>query len=208
MENLIIKNLLEQIERLTEENNRLKQNVIINENNIIINENNIIKEIPDNRYMSIEEMIQEKYTSSLNIDDFELLLKIKIVENDIFDCLYKNIKDVIINVLTRELSNKEQRPLHKNKYFIVKIGDEWIKKEYFDFDKIIKRLINIITHTILSKLYLLKKSSNYIDAGAGIHTYKHHRFDYDDLKLKILEDVNHQAISKIIGDKLHINLNK
>ena len=200
MENLIIKNLLEQIEKLTEENNRLKQN--------IINEPNIIKEIPDNRYMSIEEMIQEKYTSSLNIDEFELLLRTKIVENDIFDCLHKSIKDVIINVITRELSNKEQRPLHKNKYFIVKIGDEWVKKEYFEFDKIMKRLINIVNHGIMTKLCLLKKTTDYIDAGPGIHTYKHHRFDYDDLKLRIFEDVNYQAISKIIGDRLHINLNK
>jgi hypothetical protein len=209
MENLIIKNLLDQIEKLNEENKRLTEENVKLRNNIDIDlkTNDVeTREVVENKYSSIEDMISEKYCNAININDFEVLLKSKITEKDLFDCLYKNVKDVVVDVLTRELSNKEIRPLHKNKYYIVKTGDVWFKQEYFDFDKIVKRLINIVVHTMMSILYKLRKSKDYINGGSGIHAYKDYRFDYDEFKLKVLEDLNHQSISKLIGNRLHVNL--
>jgi hypothetical protein len=209
MENLIIKNLLEQVQRLTDENNMLKEKLCMKESSPIIYEETaptIIKETPANIYVSIEQMITEKYTDALNIDEFEAILKTKVTENDLFDCIYKNLKDITIDILTRELSNKENRPIHKNKYYVVKINNEWCKKEYFDFNKIIKRLVNIVNYGLMSQLHMIKKKPEYINGGAGTHSYKNHKFDCDELKLILLADLNLQVISKTVGDRLHINL--
>jgi len=222
MENLIIKNLLEQVQRLTDENNMLKEKLSLKElpvQNIteetslsIANETqrsspkSITEETPENIYISIEHMITEKYTDALNLDEFEIVLKSRVTEFDMLDCLDKNVKDVIINILTRELSNKQLRPIHKNKYYVVKINNEWVKKEYFDFHIILKRLINIVINTMILKLFGLKKMPGYVDGGSRVHSYKHYKFDYDEFKIKLLGDLNHQVISKAIGNRLHINL--
>ena len=222
MENLIIKNLLEQVQRLTDENNMLKEKLSLKElpvQNIteetslsIANETqrsspkSITEETPENIYISIEHMITEKYTDALNLDEFEIVLKSRVTEFDMLDCLDKNVKDVIINILTRELSNKQLRPIHKNKYYVVKINNEWVKKEYFDFHIILKRLINIVINTMILKLFGLKKMPGYVDGGPRVHSYKHYKFDYDEFKIKLLGDLNHQVISKAIGNRLHINL--
>jgi len=222
MENLIIKNLLEQVQRLTDENNMLKEKLSLKElpvQNIteetslsIANETqrsspkSITEETPENIYISIEHMITEKYTDALNLDEFEIVLKSRVTEFDMLDCLDKNVKDVIIDILTRELSNKQLRPIHKNKYYVVKINNEWVKKEYFDFHIILKRLINIVINTMILKLFGLKKMPGYVDGGSRVHSYKHYKFDYDEFKIKLLGDLNHQVISKAIGNRLHINL--
>jgi len=222
MENLIIKNLLEQVQRLTDENNMLKEKLSLKElpvqniteetpssspTNIDEETSKIItRETPENIYISIEHMITEKYTDALNLDEFEIVLKSRVTEFDMLDCLDKNVKDVIIDLLTRELSNKLLRPIHKNKYYVVKINNEWVKKEYFDFHIILKRLINIVINTMILKLFGLKKMPGYVDGGSRVHSYKHYKFDYDEFKIKLLGDLNHQVISKAIGNRLHINL--
>jgi len=214
MENLIIKNLLEQVEKLTEENKKL-----IEENNSLKNNgaitNNITNNTPNtsneiiivkNHYSSIEELANEKYKDSMSIEDFEVYIRDKVVESDLINCIYKSQQTVIIDILTRELSNKDIRPLHKNKYYVVKSGDEWIKKEYYDFQKIIKRLNNIVSFCLTSTYGKIKKSSEYYNGGSASHSYKGHRFDADELCSKLMDEINHPAISKPIGNLLHINL--
>lgn len=214
MENLIIQNLLEQVEKLKEENRKLiEENTRLKngQNEIpIIKENiikeNIIKETPENKYVSIEDLVGEKYQNAMSISEFETYLKSKITEADLFECLYKEVQVVVIDVLTRELSNKEIRPIHKNKHYVVKIGDTWIKKEHYDFDKIIKRLINIVVHTMNVIFIGLKKTENYINGGAGLHKYKHYSFDREEFTLKLMDDLNNQVVSKTLGNRIHINL--
>lgn len=215
MENLIIQNLLEQVEKLKEENRKLiEENTrlkngqnempIIKEN--ITKEIIITKEIPENKYLTIEDMVNEKYQNSMSINEFETYLKSKITEADLFECLYKEVQVVVIDILTRELSNKELRPIHKNKYYVVKIGDTWVKKEHYDFEKIIKRLINIAVHTMNVIFINLRKTELYINGGSSVHKYKHYSFDREEFTIKLMDDLNNQVVSKTIGNRIHINL--
>lgn len=209
MENLIIQNLLEQVEKLKQENKKLiEENTRLKngQNEIPIIKENIIKETPENKYVSIEDLVGEKYQNAMSISEFETYLKSKITEADLFECLYKEVQVVVIDVLTRELSNKEIRPIHKNKHYVVKIGDTWIKKEHYDFDKIIKRLINIVVHTMNVIFISLRKTELYINGGAGLHKYKHYSFDREEFSIKLMDDLNNQVISKTIGNRIHINL--
>ena len=210
MENLIIKNLLEQVEKLTEENKKL-----IEENNKLKSgekTENITDNITNNteliryHYSSIEELANDKYKDSMSIEDFETYIKDKVTENDLINCIYKSLQVVIIEILTRELSDKNIRPLHKNKYYIVKSGDQWIKKEYFDFQKIIKRLNNIVSFCLTSTFFKIKKTADYYNGGSSSHSYKDHKFDADELSIKLMDEINHIAIAKPIGNLLHINL--
>lgn len=207
MENLIIQNLLEQIEKLKEENKKLTE-----ENNRLKNntEECIIKETPQpiikEKYKS-ENMLKiiadEKFTNPLNINEFEILLKTKITENDLFDCVNKDLKDVVINVLTRELSNIDIRPIHKNNYYVIRIDDEWVNKTNFDFNKAIKRLINIVVHTMGSIFINLKKTVGY---KGGVLKYKMHNIDVDNFTVKIMDDINYNVVYKSISNFLHIKL--
>jgi hypothetical protein len=236
MENLIIKNLLEQIEKLTEENKKLiKENKLL-KNNVIFNddknnsdsdknnsdqdvsENNIIKKTTSNacskakKDSPIELYIKEEYQDSKNIADFEILLKTKITEKDTFNCIYKSNDEIILDILTREISNKEDRPFHaikynkKTFYYLVKINEDWFKTEFYEFNKTIKRLLNIISHTMAKIFYNIKKTNIYKDGGSGVHRYKNWEFDNDVLMGNLMSEINYESITNSISKVLEITL--
>jgi len=232
MESLIIQNLLEQVKKLTEENK-----ILIEENKRLKlkgdaedsddadsddskdgdsdNDDEIIQDsqLCMKNNISLEErFINKTYLTSMNNNEFEVFIKQSITEADLFNCIDKPIFDVIIDILNRELSNKDIRPFHAIKYnknvyyYLVKIDDKWIKKEYYDFNLFFKRLNNIISHTMSIILYKLKKSKKYKNGGSGTHKYGDYQFDYDCLISNLMTEIKHTSISKKLTRMLQIKL--
>lgn len=216
MENQIILNLLEQIKKLTDENCELKmENFRLKENMmqapvIVQPPREVIVQAPvevnHTHYDCLENLVMEKYKNSMSIKDFEDFLKTTVTENDVFDCINKNVHDVITNVLIRELSNKDIRPIHKNKYYLVKNNNEWVKKEYFDYDLVIKRFNNIVSYGLVMIFNKIKNSKDCNQSGSNFHKYKNYTFDINEMTINLMNELNHKSISKKISNIIHVNL--